>query len=180
MRHLPDYYANSPEMRSYQEGLSAAISDLWDAVERMVAQLCPGTATDGLRTWEDALGILDGAGRSLEDRRAAVIAKLRSRVTATAEMIRSVAAASYGANLQVEEIPEEYLILIWLLDPPDIPAARAVDRSMRKILPAHLRWRVRIRHHTWSEIEQLYPTFDDINGNTFLDLWAVEYGDPLE
>lgn len=141
MAYLPENYLASREATAFQEALQPEADAIWQARDDLLAQLDPSTADWGLDCWEEALGVRADAGRTLEQRRARVVARLQIRPPVTVEWVRSVCEGMLGFAVDVIEHIPDYVLEIDLVGglglPPNIDD---LIRELAELLPAHLDW----------------------------------------
>ncbi len=172
-KQLPGYYSGSPEMESIQKALGGPLKALWSNYSSFLEQLLPTTATWSLPIWEEALALTPTAGESTESRRARVIAKLCGRPTTTAEQIAAVAGEAFNGKVRVDDHPRESRIEITSLETRGYPPGKAwLTAMLNEIIPAHISWVVNIRRYTWEELEEEFPTWEDLEGKTWEEIYA--------
>ena len=167
--HLPAFWQNTPEVVELLAALDPAAEAAAAAGESFLQQLNVTTATWGLDTWEEALGIDKEAGKTLEYRRARIMAKLRGAGTATPQMIENVAASFSGRKVEIIEHNADAVFEIKFVDvlgiPPDMEDLTA---AIEEIKPAHLAYFFTYLFRKWGEVAEktwgaLAPyTWDDI------------------
>lgn len=158
--YLPPHYAGIREMQELQGAVGEEIGRGRQAVNELLDQQFIATATWGLDLWEWELGITVDHSKSYERRREILLAKLRGAGTTTGEMVRRVAAAFSGGDVEVIEHPEEYRFEIRFIGvkgiPPNMPG---LMQAIEEIKPAHLvcgfkytfTWWSRLQSMTWQE-----------------------------
>lgn len=153
---LPPFYARSPEMVNLQQMQQTLIDELWSNRASLAAQLCIDTATWGLATWEKALGLSSGAAMELAQRRARIKTKLRGTGVTTAAVIEQVASTFSGGVVEVIELAPQYTVKIKFVGtvgkPPDMDS---LTRSLREIMPAHLRLEYEYIYNIWADVAPL-------------------------
>lgn len=167
-------YGESPEMTAIQSALTAAAEDVWAARESFAEQLSPATATWGLCAWEEALALAPADKSDLVARRRAIIAKLRGAGTSTPERILSVAKAELGDEVWVLEYPGEYRVEIRVRLEAAPGDFGALTRTLKEIMPAHLRWGYGLEYPTTTST--LYLGAAATSGSeTELPEWRKDY-----
>ena len=43
---------------------------------------------------------------------------------------------------------------------------------LNEIIPAHISWVINIRRYTWEELEEEFPTWEDLEGKTWEEIYA--------
>lgn len=155
MSYLPDEHENSKETVTIQNAIQPELDLVWAARDDLLLQLNPNTATWGLVSWEDALGLTTDETKNLEYRRARVVAKLRGRGTTTVALLKEVAESIANSVVNVVEVAAEYRVEIHLDGTPEILSVLSELReSLDEIMPAHLEWgfvlRYRPQHHLYT------------------------------
>ena len=164
---LPQFYRNSREMVAIQSYLQPLIAELWQNRDDFAAQLCIDTATWGLATWEQALGLTTDAAKDIGFRRDRVKAKLRGAGTTTRALIKYVAEVFSNGEVDVIEHASEYRIVIKFVGTIGIPPnLDDLTDSLRDIMPAHLQWEYEIMFNIWDYVAPL--TWDEVAAHTWL------------
>lgn len=161
---LPAYYAN---------GNAEAVIDTLGAegdTERLlllfaIEQLFAANASAwGLDYWELDLGLESYVGKPDEQRRSRLLSKLRGVGTVTINLIKTVAEAYDGGNVDVTEETDLYQLTITFIDtrgvPPNIEDLR---EAIEEIIPAHLGVIYQYRYLIWDELEALDLTWDELD-----------------
>ena len=170
---VPGYHLLSPESAAIMETLTncalQARSDILDTAD----QFWVHRSTWGLDLWEALVAIPTDYTQSIEDRRAAVVAKLRGSGTCNAAMISNVAQAITGYEaVVVENVAEYSFSLIFVGDKPgfmNVDLQRIID-AVEEVKPAHLKFI--IRGITWKDLEAVGYTWAMLHaeGLTWRDL----------
>lgn len=143
--YLPPHIRADGEMRAIQDALTAVMSDEWAADRDLRAQIYPQTATWTLRYWEAAYGLASDESQALEQRRSALLAKIRSARTATVEAIRALAAAFTSGRVTVVEHPAEYMYDVIIDSTDNEPGwIEALRSALDAFAPAHLGLGIRL------------------------------------
>lgn len=110
MSFLPWYYRDSAIMNGIIKGDAEEIEAIREAALHVLKQYFVDTATeDGVKLWEEELGLTPADGASLELRKAQIKAKLQRPAVMTPKQIQSIVnlfTASGGAK--VHEVPKTY------------------------------------------------------------------------
>ena len=126
--------------------------------------------TVGLSEWERLCGLTPKAGASLEDRRAAVMARLRANGTANAALIESMARVMTGYGAKVTEKFSEYIISLRFFGEPSGFIWLNVEQlrqTVELLKPAHLEfiiepvtWAdIHAAGLTWAQLEKQFPSW---------------------
>lgn len=112
--------------------LGLDISDLF-------LQILPQTATEwGLKLWEKRVGITTNNAKSIEERRARVLAKLNSKGTTTVEVIKQTC-KSFVSEAEIIQNNPEYYFQVNLISDTGFPyALDSLYDSIGIAKPAHL------------------------------------------
>lgn len=170
---LPEHLMRDPYTAAVAAPMAEAAAELRAAVVDMANQFSPVTATWALPEWERLVGITPDAGAALDDRRAAVAAKLCSSGTTTKEMIRALAESLTGYGAVVTEDASAYEFSLSFVGPTAgfiSVDADLIREAVELIKPAHLRfviqpilWGDLTRAGlTWAELEAQFSTWSDI------------------
>ena len=124
------------------------------AMEDMVSQCFIMTATWGLERWEKIFGVSASPSLSYEQRREVLVAKLRGQGTTTVQMIRDVAAAFSGGEVEVTEDNPNHRFIVSFTSTKGIPENMQGFISMlEEIKPAHLAYEFKYWLTTWDELK---------------------------
>ncbi len=136
--YLPDYI-NDEEICAIEDAIGTVIGKCWEAWDSLKAQANPQTATWGLDKWEERVGVTLSPALDSDLRRSKIIAKLRSRRTATTELIKSVAESYSNGDVEVIENFDTSEIIIHFCGQYGIPQwLDAIKADIETIIPAHL------------------------------------------
>lgn len=138
-QYLPELYRESPLeelLATMGDALRRAANDL----DGTLLQLFPATASSwGLELWERAYGITVDPTKTLEERRAAILSKVRGQGVPTVQLIQSVAQAYAQGPVEVVEQPGEYRFAVaFIPDPARLVDAAALISALNEVKPAHL------------------------------------------
>lgn len=172
---LIDYFRpalqESQEVKAIQDGIQAAVDKLWADVEDCTAQLNVETATWGLSIWEEALGLPVQVERPMAFRRSRIKAKRRGHGTIKVEVVQNVAASFANGDVEVIEIPEEYLVKIHFLNTVGLPPNLSdLKSAIDEIIPAHLVVAYESDMKTWDDVEALSMTWTGAGTMTWEEL----------
>ena len=103
---------------------------------------------------------------SYEQRREIIIAKIRGQGTTTAEMIRSVAEAFTGGEVEVIEDSPNYHFIVRFVGVYGIPRnMQAFISILEDIKPAHLWYTFDYKYVIWNDLKQ--KTWNDLRPYTW-------------
>lgn len=122
-------------------------------ISDLFLQVLPQTATEwGLTFWEKRVGITTNTSKSIEERRAKILAKLNTKGTTTVEVIRQIC-KSFVSNVEVIQHNSDYYFEVNLLTTTGFPyALDGLYDSVEIAKPAHLGVEYKLISTTESEI----------------------------
>lgn len=176
---VPAYHDDSPESRALIDVTTKAVLRCGAAFDDVALQFNVKTATWGLAEWERLYGVSPRPGSTLEERRAAVIARMSAQGTTTVERVRALATAITGYDCRVIEDAPRYTFSIEFLGTQSafvaLPA-KTLAVAIDEIKPAHLlciltpiRWGDLEREHlTWGQMEEIFPTWGDFEAKFYI------------
>lgn len=108
-------------------------------ISELFLQILPQTATEwGLKLWEKRVGITTNNAKSIEERRARVLAKLNSKGTTTVEVIKQIC-KSFVSEAEIIQNNPEYYFQVNLISDTGFPyALDSLYDSIEIAKPAHL------------------------------------------
>ena len=158
---------NSEELKSYvldEIRNSSIFNEIFNAhgqvldkmgldISDLFLQVLPQTATEwGLTLWEKRVGITTNTSKSIEERRAKILAKLNTKGTTTVEVIRQIC-KSFVSNVEVIQHNSDYYFEVNLLTTTGFPyALDSLYDSVEIAKPAHLGVEYKLISTTQSEI----------------------------
>lgn len=145
VEYLPPHLAADTEVRAIMDALTVLLRRFLDAIDDVYLQFQPQTATWGLEMWETAFGLRTAAGAQEDQRRAALVARIRSARTATVPAVRALVAAYTDGAVNILEYPAEYRIEVYIESFNASPQwAEDIEAALADFLPAHLACDVRM------------------------------------
>ncbi|WP_315065875.1 putative phage tail protein [uncultured Clostridium sp.] len=158
---------NSEELKSYvldEIRNSSIFNEIFNAhgqvldkigldISDLFLQVLPQTATEwGLRFWEKRVGITTNTSKSIEERRAKILAKLNTKGTTTVEVIKQIC-KSFVSNVEIIQHNSDYYFEVNLLTTTGFPyALDSLYDSVEIAKPAHLGVEYKLISTTQSEI----------------------------
>lgn len=133
--------------------LKIDISDLF-------LQILPQTATEwGVSLWEKRIGIPNNTSKTLEERRAGILAKLINKSIATIEVIENVA-RSFVNDDKVQVI-EDNLNYSFIVDfnSDKVKNLYYIENAINEIKPAHLNYSISITDEKRLKLEAKYNEY---------------------
>ena len=171
---LPDYYRNNKTMEELQSILSADINNLASSLNKTIDQCFINTATSLLSRYEKIYGIQVDVNKSNEFRRERIRAKIRGSGTVTKELIKNVAQAFSGGEVEVIEDSSNYNFIIRFIGIRGIPKnMQGLINAIEEIKPAHLGYSFKYTYTTWDFIEKNL-IWNDVKSQTWDDLKIYE------
>ena len=168
MAYLPEYWQGILEMKELQDCLGQEVGTAGNEVDDLLKQYFVLTATWGLEYWEKELGITADATQSYLRRREVLLAKLRGAGATTKAMIKSVAAAFSGGDVEVTEYPRESRFEVKFIGvmgvPPNMPGLMT---SLEEIKPAHLTYSFSYTYTLWDGLNEDSLTWDSVKAYTW-------------
>ncbi|MBP3930527.1 MAG: YmfQ family protein [Peptostreptococcaceae bacterium] len=143
---LPYFYENDIT-KSIQDSLDTEVNLINEDTEDLLNQFFVESATEGLKYWENMLGIPKN-NFDVDTRRENIKAKMRSRGTTTLSVIKNICEAySYG---EVDIIVDHanYSFEVHFIGSVGIPKAFAeLDKTIEEIKPCHLAHSYKFRYN---------------------------------
>ena len=138
MSFIPWYYLESVIMNELMDASGIEFDNVRDAIDDILNQFFVATATWGLDSWEEFLGIATDTSKTIDERRQAIIQKINGSQTATLDfMTRLVNRYIDDKSGIVVDHPETYSIEI------DIPLIdkehlKKISQDVNTYIPAHI------------------------------------------
>lgn len=166
LSHLPSFYHDSKEIKELQTILGNQVGNFRGSLDEMINQCFISTSTLKIDRWEKIYGLQTDRSRTYERRREILLAKLRGYGTTTKEMIKSVAIAFSGGEVDVHEYPKESRFHIQFVGVKGIPQNMdGLINAIEEIKPAHLSFTFEYTFNTWNDITHL--TWDEASSFTW-------------
>ncbi len=164
MNYLPQYYAESDEVKALQSDFGLASEALKDDLKALIDQLNVSTATWGLGYWEEYLGIKKPT-TTFESRREVILSTLRGFGTTTKEMIKNMSAAFSGGEVEVIEDNPNYRFVIKFTGTKGVPPnMTGLTAAIERAKPAHLAFEFEYTYLTWDKHDSYGYTWDQWDG----------------
>lgn len=137
--YVPFFISKIKEMQNIYNAQQKEIDKLNLDVKDLKAQSFVNTATWGLSLWEEFVGINTDISKSIEERRASILAKFRGQGTTTRKVIEEIAQA-YADNIRVTEHNKESCFTVDLesIDKGFPYSLNSLYNIIEEIQPAHL------------------------------------------
>lgn len=134
---LPFFYDN-PITKPIQDALNIEATNFKLNREYVLNQMFVETATDGLKYWENMLGIPKNIFNT-QTRRENIKAKMRSRGTTTTDIIKNICEAYSNGIVEIIVNHSDYSFVIDFVGSIGIPQAfEELDKTVNEIKPCHL------------------------------------------
>ncbi|WMJ90618.1 YmfQ family protein [Anaerocolumna sp. MB42-C2] len=157
MPYLPDFYQNIKEIKDLQTVLGYEVGGAIYNVQNILEQCFITTATWGLERWEKVFGLQTDKSKSYERRREILMAKLRGSGTTTKEMIKNVAMAFSGGEVNIIEYPADYQFVVQFVGVKGIPQNMSgLINALEEIKPAHLTYRFKYTYTVWNQLKMTW------------------------
>ena len=174
MKYLPYYYQTSDIMKSIQNSNSIEVGNLRYSIDDSINQFFVESATWGLNRLEGIFNIQTDINKSYEERREILKAKLRGSGTVTKEMIKNVAQAFSGGEVEVIEDNPNYNFTIKFIGIKGIPKnMQGLIDAIEDIKPAHLGYSFSYTYTTWDLLKSNL-TWNKANIKTWNELKTYE------
>ncbi len=165
-RYAPGYVAALVEMAEIYRVQGMEIGSVNHVLADLIAQCFVQTATWGLLRWEEVYGITTNLSLPYEQRREVILAKMRGQGTTTVEMIKNVASAFTGIEVEVIEDNSHYMFIIRFVGQYGVPRnLQAFREILEEIKPAHLGYELEYRFVIWDELRPY--TWNDLRAYTW-------------
>lgn len=169
IQRYPEFLQHGAEFADIQQALEPERLALWQAQDSLCDQLNVDTATWGLKSWEEALGIPVEVTKDIAFRRSRVKSKLRGAGVTTVAMIQSVAESFSNGDVEVTEQAERYRVAIKFVGTIGIPPNMDdLTAALREIMPAHLSVTYLYTYTVWQEVAAI--TWDSVKAGTWGEL----------
>ncbi len=173
MQYLPEYWQGIKEMEQLQTVIGEREGITRYLVEDLLNQLFVNTATWGLGRWEKELGLETDLSKTYERRRENILAKLRGSGTTTREMIKNMAIAFSGGEVEVIEYPNEHRFDIRFTGVMGIPPnMQGLEQALDEIKPAHLDYSFKYTYTIWNNLSQL--SWSEVGNKTWDEIRVFE------
>lgn len=139
LKLIPYELRDSPQYQAIF-GSSGEFLDVSDRdIDDLLDQTFIDNATWSLELWEKEFNVETDTTKSLRERRSVVKSKKRGIGVVTVAMVKDVAEAYYGGEVEVYEQYEKYVVEVKFVSDYGIPSnLEDVEDSLKEILPAHL------------------------------------------
>lgn len=137
--YLPPYYDEVKEFDQLTFTEGTELDLLSGRTQDVLNQFYPESATWALDRYERDLQIVVDMGKPYDQRRSVIISKMRGSGKVSGSMIKNVAEAYDGGEVDVAVSPAEYKIIITFIDTLGIPLnLDDLKKAIDDIKPAHM------------------------------------------
>jgi hypothetical protein len=168
--YLPGEYSEYRESVAIIHSEAVELESLNGEIADVLAQFYIDTATWGLANWERVCGLTTDETKPYDQRRSVIKSKLRGVGTVTVDMIKNVAGAYAGGEIDVTEDNAHYTVNVKFVGERGIPAnLDDCKNALRDIIPAHLAINYIFTYTTFGELTSYAETFGSLTakGLTF-------------
>lgn len=177
--YMPKEYEEYRESIAIVETESIELELLNTRVSDVLAQFFVDTSTWGIKSYEIDCGITPDALKPIEQRRSVVKSKLRGAGVTTKGLIENVAEAYSNGDVEVTEDNPNYNVIIKFVGTLGIPPNMDdLERAIREIIPAHLKYTLEFRYVTYDTLKTLYVDYNAVvaSGLTYTEILTIEGG----
>ena len=158
---LPSFYHDSNFVKAYISSHDVEHELIEESIKDLVDNLYVDSATWGLDLFEEKLGIKTNKNKDYQERREYIKAKKRGSGTTTVAVVKNIAEAFSGSEVEVIEDYSNYLFKIRFVGEKGVPKnINDFKKIIEEIKPAHLAY----------ELEFTYNTHRDLFGRTHGEL----------
>lgn len=163
LAYLPVIYRDSVVLQSVLQGAGSELDELRRALDETLAQFYARTATWGLERWEKALGLVPPSDASADERRDAIVGRLRGYGTPSRELIESIISAYARTKVAVAKECDQYTVTArFKLQEQARRSAAQIEAIVRAILPAHLAFVLAWRFLTGDLLDSYGVTWEGV------------------
>lgn len=173
MKHLPQYYKRNNVVLQVQGTIAKQIGIKEYEKDDVHKQFSVDTATWGLEIYERELGLQIDKTKAYARRREIIKAKIRGNGSTTKTLVKNVATAFSGGEVDVIEYPTEFRFVVQFIGflgiPPDMSGFLAM---LDEIKPAFMSYTIKYSYTTWDMVNSL--TWSEASTKTWNDLRVYE------
>lgn len=171
-KYVPPFiYENNEIMQAIYKSQGEELGSLLYSLEDLTNQFFIDTATWGLTYWEEEYGISINLNYSYEERREVIKAKKRGQGTCTKALIKNVAEAFSGGEVNVIENTAPYMFTIQFIGVKGIPKNMAnLINAIDDIKPAHLGYTFKYTYTSWDYLDSKNLSYDNADNIKWDDL----------
>lgn len=174
-KYVPEHIWKCPQTQEVFQAQGYQIGGLNYYMQDLVNQCFIDTATWGLDIWEAEFGIVTNLTYSYEQRREILKAKKRGQGTVTVAMIKNMAEAFSGGEVNVIEHNEDYYFTIQFVGVKGIPRnMQSFIDTIENIKPAHLNYEFKYTYTVWNFLKEKNLSWNGANIETWNELKVYE------
>lgn len=161
--YVPAFIYGMADPAGFFEAAGYEEMRLRDAVDDLVLQNLPSTATWSMALWAQIYGV---TGEDNDAILAAILDKMTSRLTCTPALIKQYALSLTGEEVSIEEDFANYsftITFIGCLGEPD--GIDAFKSRLATIVPAHLTYEIAYSYNSWDDAAAI--TWEDAAAYTW-------------
>lgn len=161
--YVPPFVREDPMMAAFYEAVAPELDALVERGTTIPEQIWPHMASWAIDQLEAVFGLPVSSNSPLEQRRSALIARLRGAGTSTVEHIQGIASSYSNGEISVVEDFDGYRVEIEFLDELGVPVyLDDLKAALRAAVPAHLVIDYVLRWTTWGEVKDAGLTWGDL------------------
>lgn len=162
IQYLPPRLKEIKELADFQEAIQPYIDEMGNKCDQLLKNKNPLYADlDGIIRWEEWLHITPDGSKTLEQRRIDIIAKLNERLPFTIVQLYRILIGVVGSDtLEIVTYPGEPKIDIEF-DISQRDAGGSIGGLLKRIIPAHVQYKVRNIYNIKEENVRVYSTGHD-------------------
>lgn len=174
-QYVPSFISEIIEMETIYDLQGAELGGLLCYLDDIFKQFFIDTATWGLVYWENEYGLETNLTMSYEERREVIKAKKRGQGTTTKEMIKNVAEAFSGGEVNIIEDNANYSFIVQFIGIKGIPKNMQIFKNMLEdIKPAHLAYSFKYTYTVWNVLKEKNLTWSNSKVKTWDELKVYE------
>jgi len=154
-------YEDNEEYNAIMDAVQPELTFAASSLFKSFRNRCPSIAdADGIRAWEAILGIIaDPAVETIEFRQFRVISRISSSLPYTERTLIQIMDSILGADGWEYELDTgDYDLTITSLQPGSL-WLEEMRRTIARIIPANMKWDLRLYSRSWKSIYDDYPTW---------------------
>lgn len=158
--YVPPFVREDPMMAAFYEAVAPELEALIDRGVSLPAQMWPHLVSWAIDRLELVYGLPVSTASTLEQRRAALLARLRGTGTSTVEHIQEIASSYSNGQISVTEDFAGYRVEVEFVDDLGVPVYLTdLKAALRAAVPAHLLIDYILRWTSWGEIKAAGKTW---------------------
>lgn len=174
-QYVPSFISEIIEMETIYDVQGTELGGLLYYLNDIFKQFFIDTATWGLVYWENEYGLETNLTMSYEERREVIKAKKRGQGTTTKEMIKNVAEAFSGGEVNIIEDNANYSFIVQFVGIKGIPKNMQIFKNMLEdIKPAHLAYSFKYTYTVWNVLKEKNLTWSNSKVKTWDELKVYE------